>query len=153
MSHTKLTESSLIMKKPALILLFISLLPIHNISANENDVYEVYGRYEEYNCTIDLTYKMGQGGTSEKRGGRLVITITNENVEIVSSRSRDSVASGNLRLVARSEVEIIAINETMQFSYQVKSHKFSFTTGNGKSGFKSGVGHVGKQVMTQGTCT
>jgi hypothetical protein len=139
------------MNKSKLIALFATLFLTHNICAIEEfEVIEVYGIHEVYNCTIDKTYTVGTGRSSDKRGGKLLITITNENVDIKSSR--DSVNSGNLRLIVRTEVEIVAINDSMQFSYSVHSNKFSYATGNGQSKFRGGVGHIGKQVLTSGTC-
>jgi hypothetical protein len=140
-------------KKSTLIVLFAAFFQAHNISADEVEVLEeieVYGIYEVYECTIDNIYITGSGRSTDRRGGKLLITITNEDVEIKSDIG--DVDSGSLTLVAKSEVEIIAISKTMQFTYGVNSHKFSFATGNGKSKFRGGVGHVGGQVMTSGSC-
>ncbi|GJM05134.1 MAG: hypothetical protein DHS20C09_11250 [marine bacterium B5-7] len=140
-------------KKSTLIVLFIALFLTHNVYAGEVEVFEdveVYGIYEAYECSIEKVYITGSGRSTDRRGGKLRVTITNEDVEIKSDIG--NVDSGSLTLVVKSEVEIIAISETMQFTYGVMSHKFSFATGNGKSKFRGGVGHIGKQVMTSGTC-
>lgn len=139
--------------KSTLIVLFASLFLTHNIFANDVEVLEeieVYGIYEAYECTIENIYITGSGRSTDMRGGKLLITITNEDVDIKSDIG--NVESGNLKLVVKSEVEIIAINKTMQFNYGVMSNKFSFNTGNGQSKFRGGVGHVGKQVRVTGTC-
>lgn len=136
-----------------LIVLFTSLFLTHQICADEVEVFEdveVYGIYEAYECTIDNVYVTGSGRSTDRRGGKLRVTITNEDVEIKSDIG--NVDSGSLRLIVKSEHEIIAISNTMQFTYGVMSHKFSFATGNGKSKFRGGVGHVGEQIMTSGTC-
>ena len=136
-----------------LIVLFASLFLAKNICAEEVEVFEdveVYGIYEAYECTIDNVYVTGSGRSTDRRGGKLRVTITNEDVEIKSDIG--NVDSGSLRLIVKSEHEIIAISKTMQFTYGVNSHKFSFATGNGQSKFRGGVGHVGEQVMTSGTC-
>jgi len=139
--------------KSTLITLFASLFLTHNVCADEVEVLEemeVYGIYEAYECSIEKIYITGSGRSTDRRGGKLHVTITNEDVEIKSDVG--NVDSGNLTLVVKSEVEIIAISKTMQFTYGVMSHKFSFATGNGQSKFRGGVGHVGEQVMTSGTC-
>ncbi len=135
-------------------MLFITFFLAQHIRAAEIEVFEdveVYGIYEAYECNIDNVYITGSGRSTDRRGGKLRVTITNEDVEIISDIG--NVDSGSLTLVVKSEVEIIAINETMQFTYGVMSHKFSFATGNGQSKFRGGVGHVGEQVMTSGICT
>jgi hypothetical protein len=136
-----------------LIVLFTSLFLTLQICADEVEVFEdveVYGIYEAYECTIENVYVTGSGRSTDRRGGKLRVTITNEDVEIKSDIG--NVDSGSLKLIVKSEHEIIAISKTMQFTYGVNSHKFSFATGNGQSKFRGGVGHVGEQVMTSGTC-
>ncbi len=140
-------------KMSTLTVLFAYLLLVQNIRAEEVEILEdveVYGIYEGYECTIDNIYITGSGRSTDRRGGKLHVTITNEDVEIKSDVG--NVDSGSLTLVVKSEYEIIAISKTMQFTYGVMSHKFSFETGNGHSKFRGGVGHVGEQVMTSGTC-
>ncbi|GEM_PF-594807 len=139
--------------KSTLIVLFAALFLACNIYAAEIEVLEdveVYGIYEAYECNIDKVYITGSGRSTDRRGGKLRVTITNEDVEVKSDIG--NVDSGSLRLIVKTEVEIIAISESMQFTYGVKSHKFSFATGNGQSKFRGGVGHIGEQVMTSGTC-
>jgi len=133
--------------------LFASFYLAQNIYADEVEIFEdveVYGIYEAYECTIDNVYVTGSGRSTDRRGGKLRVTITNEDVEIKSGIG--NIDSGSLKLIVKSEHEIIAISKTMQFTYGVMSHKFSFATGNGQSKFRGGVGHVGEQVMTSGTC-
>ncbi len=135
------------------IVLFAPLLLAQNICAEEVEVFEeveVYGIYEAYECTIDNVYVTGSGRSTDRRGGKLRVTITNEDVEIKSGIG--NIDSGSLKLIVKSEHEIIAISKTMQFTYGVMTHKFSFATGNGQSKFRGGVGHVGEQIMTSGTC-
>lgn len=140
--------------KSILLLLFASLSLTQNVFANDDvevfDDLEVYGIYEAYECIIDNIYITGTGESSDQRGGKLLITITNKDVDITSDGS--NIESGHLTLVAKTEVEIIAINKTMQLNYRVMSNKFSFNTGNGQSRFKSGVGHAGAQLRAMGTC-
>lgn len=141
-------------KKNKLITLFASTFLAQSIIAIEIEEYaaiEVYGIYEVYECSIDTIYALGQGESTDLHGGKLIITVTNEEVDVKSNRK--GVDSGLLRLVVRTEVEIVAINESMQFTYQIYANKFSFTTGNGSSRFRGGVGHAGRQLLTYGSCT
>ncbi|MBT5430001.1 MAG: hypothetical protein HOK89_08780 [Rhodospirillaceae bacterium] len=145
--------SVLMMKINTLIILLLSLYQAHHIHADEIEVFEeveIYGIYEAYDCTIEKTYITGSGRSTDIRGGKLRITITNEDVEINSVLG--NVDSGSLTLLVKSEQEIIARSDSMMFIYGVNSHKFSFDTGNGQSKFRGGVGHVGKQIRIEGTC-
>ncbi len=139
--------------KSTLFVLLASLTLTQNIFANGVEVFddlEVYGIYEAYECIIDDIYFTGSGSSTDRHGGKLLITITNEGVEITSDVA--SVQSGNLTLVTKTEVEIIALNKTMLLNYRVMSNEFSYNTGNGKSRFRGGVGHAGGQVRAMGTC-
>ncbi len=137
-------------------MLVVSFFWAHGLYANDNENYEeleaveVYGIYEVYNCIVDSTYVVGTGKSSDARGGQLLITITNDVVDIKSSR--EDLPYESLNLIVKSEVEIVAINKSMQFTYQVMANKFSFMTGNGKSKFRSGTGHLGSQMLTYGSC-
>ena len=115
------------------------------------DDYEVIGIYEVYECSIDNVYDMGNGKSTDRRGGTILVTIVNKDVEIKSNTPE--LRDGSLKLVVRSDIEIVAINRSMQFTYGVQSNKFNFTTGNGASKFRSGRGHIGKQKLTYGKCT
>jgi hypothetical protein len=139
--------------KNKLIILFATLFLTYSLYAVEVEEYaaiEVYGIYEVYECSIDTIYAMGHGESTDLHGGKLVITVTNDEVDVKSDRK--GVDSGLLRLVVRTEVEIVAINETMQFTYQIYANKYSFTTGNGDSRFRGGVGHAGRQLLVYGPC-
>ena len=143
----------IVMRISILIILLLSLYQTHHIYADEVEVFEeveIYGIYEAYECAIDKTYITGSGRSTDIRGGKLRITITNEDVEIKSDIG--NVDSGSLTLIIKSEQEIIARSDSMMFIYGVNSHKFSFDTGNGQSKFRGGVGHVGKQIRIEGTC-
>ena len=123
------------------ILFYVCLTLTHNLYANEKTIYD---------CTIDNIYTMGTGKSSDEEVGQLRVTMTGNTVEINSNV--ELVESGNLRLLVNTDIEIVAINPTMQFSYAVHSNEFSFTTGNGHSEFKSGEGHVGNQMRVSGFC-
>ena len=141
------------MKKCKLLILVTSLFLAHPLCAKEIetlDRLEIVGIYEGYECNIDNVYEMGRGESTTRKGGTILVTIIGKDVEIKSNTSE--LSGGNLNLVVRSDVEIVAINKAMQFTYSVKSNKFNFTTGNGESRFRSGRGHAGKQKLTSGNC-
>ncbi len=132
------------MTENTLILLFTSLL-ISNASANET---------REYLCTTDSVYVMADGMSSdeyeEEDHQQLVVKINADEVKIEGGV--EGIESGELKLIVNTDFEIVAINKSMQYSYSVTSKKFSLTTGIGKSGFKSGVGHYGNQMLVYGKC-
>jgi hypothetical protein len=138
-------------KSPALLTLLFLAYPLCAEEAEVLDDYEVFGIYEAYECSIDTVYDMGRGESTNRKGGTILVTIINNDVEIKSNTPE--LTGGDLKLVIRSNVEIIAINKTMQFTYSVQSNKFNFTTGNGVSKFRSDRGHLGKQKLTYGKCT
>jgi hypothetical protein len=112
---------------------------------------EVVGIYEGYECGIDTVYALGRGESTTRKGGSILVTIIGKEVEIKSNTQE--LTGGNLKLVIRSDVEIVAVNSSMQFTYGVQSNKFNLTTGNGGSKFRSDRGHLGKQKLTYGKCT
>jgi hypothetical protein len=130
------------MKKSKTFVLFLSLFLTHNIYANEKGL---------YTCTVDNFYTMGDGMSSDEDVGELLVTIDDDDVEIQSDV--EGIDSSNLKLVVNTDIEIVAINESMQYSYSVSSNKFSLTTGIGQSDFKKGVGHIGEQMLVYGKCT
>lgn len=130
------------MEKGKFVVLFVSLFLTNTIYANEGKM---------YTCIVDNVYTMGDGMSSEKDGRKLLVTINDNNVVINSDI--EGIDSGDLRLLVRSDIEIVAINKTMQYSYSLTSNKFSLTTGIGKSKFKPGVGHYGDQMLVYGLCT
>lgn len=141
-------------RKVKLALLFTSFFLTSLVFAEKVEVfeeYEVLGIFEEYECTINNVYDTGSGQSTDRKGGTLKVTIINKDVEIRSSGSE--LSDGSLKLVVRSDFEIIAVNNSMQFTYKVQANKFNFTTGNGQSKFRSGVGHIGTQRLTYGSCT
>lgn len=133
------------MSENTLILLLTSLF-MSNAFAEES---------REYICTTDSVYVMADGMSSdeyeEEDHQQLVVKINANDVKIESGV--EGIESGDLRLIVNTDIEIVAINKSMQYSYSVTSKKFSLTTGIGKSGFKAGVGHYGNQMLVYGTCT
>lgn len=140
-------------KKCKLLILLTSLFLTYPLCAEEIEILDnlqIIGIYEAYECSIDTVYEMGRGESTTRKGGSILVTIINKDVEITSNTSE--LSGGNLTLVVRSGVEIVAINKSMQFTYSVQSNKFNFTTGNGESRFRSNRGHIGKQKLTYGKC-
>ncbi len=92
--------------KNKLIILFATLFLTHSIYAVEVEEYaaiEVYGIYEVYECSIDTIYAMGHGESTDLHGGKLVITVTNDEVDVQSDRK--GVDSGLLRLVVEQKLK------------------------------------------------
>jgi hypothetical protein len=109
----------------------------------------------EYVCAVDSVYVMADGMSSdeydEEDHQQLVVKINADDVKIESAV--EGIESGDLKLIVNTDFEIVAINKSMQYSYSITTKKFSLTTGIGKSGFKSGVGHFGNQMLIYGKCT
>lgn len=132
------------MKKSRLIILLIPLFLTQNIYANEKKLYE---------CTTNSVYDMASSKSLTFDGvGETQVTVDGNSV-VIKTNVKDFSGTYNLKLSAISDLEIIAVNDSVSFIYSRTSHKFSLITGIGYSGFRPGIGHVGDQMLMAGLCT